>query len=170
MMWLGAAIIILTSTGVGWELSKRLERRTTLLRHMKVALETLDTEVTFAMIPLWEAFEQIAKQLPAPAKDFLNGVSTRLKDNEESTQQAWEEELNYWKTDVDLDAKDIDILKQFGQTLGRQDIEGQRKQIQLTQAYLETMEQTALETQKKYESMYRSLGLLGGLLLVIMLL
>ncbi|MCR6096678.1 stage III sporulation protein AB [Salipaludibacillus agaradhaerens] len=170
MMWLGAAIIILTSTGVGWELSKRLERRTTLLRHMKVALETLDTEVTFAMIPLWEAFEQIAKQLPAPAKDFLNGVSTRLKDNEESTQQAWEEELNYWSTDVDLDAKDIDILKQFGQTLGRQDIEGQRKQIQLTQAYLETMEQTALETQKKYESMYRSLGLLGGLLLVIMLL
>lgn len=170
MTWLGAALIVLASAYIGMELAKRLERRTTILRHIKVAMETLDTEVAFAMIPLAQALDQVSRQLPSPASDFFNLVAIRLTNEDISALEAWEEVLDSWKVNIDLEEKDIEILRQFGQTLGKQDIHGQRKQIQLTQSYLNHMESTALDAQKKYQSMYRSLGLLGGLLLVIMLL
>jgi len=170
MIWLGAAFIVLASAYIGMELAKRLERRTTLLRHVKVALETIDTEVAFAMIPLAQALDQVSKQLPSPVSDFFYGVAKKLTEEDISALDAWEEVLNSWKINIDLEEKDIEILRQFGQTLGKQDIHGQRKQIQLTQSYLNNMESVAQEAQKKYQSMYRSLGLLGGLLLVIMLL
>ncbi|MCE7794319.1 stage III sporulation protein AB [Salipaludibacillus sp. CUR1] len=170
MMWAGATLIILASACAGWELSGRLERRTKLLRHIKVALETLDTEVAFAMIPLSQALNQVARQLPSPAKDFFLQVAERLETKREPAAEAWEQELDLWKSRVDLDEKDVEILRQFGQSLGQQDIQGQRKQIQLAQSYLNNMETMAWEAQRKYQSMYRSLGILGGLLLVIMLL
>ncbi|WP_158282146.1 stage III sporulation protein SpoIIIAB [Salipaludibacillus keqinensis] len=170
MIWLGASFIIFASAFSGMEFAKRLERRTNLLRHIKVALETLDTEIAFAMMPLAEAFDQVSRQLPPPVREFFYEVALKLKNEETSAFQAWEEVLVKWMEDVDLEEKDIEILRQFGQTLGKQDIQGQRKQIKLTQSYLDHMEKTAIDAQKKYQSMYRSLGLLGGILLVIMLL
>lgn len=170
MIWLGAGMIVLASAYIGMELAKRLERRTTLLRHIKVALETLDTEVAFAMMPLAQALDQVSKQLPSPACDFFFQVAEKLINEDISALEAWEDVLDSWKINIDLEEKDIEILRQFGQTLGKQDIHGQRKQIQLTQTYLNHMETMALDAQKKYQSMYRSLGLLGGILLVIMLL
>ncbi|WP_416149548.1 stage III sporulation protein SpoIIIAB [Salipaludibacillus sp. HK11] len=170
MIWLGASMIVFASALVGMELANRLDRRTNLLRHVKVALETFDTEVAFAMMPLSQAFGQVSKQLPSPVKEFFSKVAVKLTEDEATAFEVWEEVLDSWKTNVDLEKKDIEILRQFGQTLGKQDIHGQRKQIQLTQSYLKHMEDTAVDAQKKYRSMYRSLGLLGGLLLVIMLL
>ncbi|WP_280768397.1 stage III sporulation protein SpoIIIAB [Salipaludibacillus daqingensis] len=170
MTWFGAAFIVFSSAFIGMELARRLERRTTLLRHVKVALETFDTEVAFAMMPLAQALEQVSRQLPSPTKEFFHQVAVRLTEVETSAVEVWEEELDVWKVHVDLEEKDIEILRQFGQTLGKQDIDGQRKQIQLTQSYLNHMENMAQDAQKKYQSMYRSLGFLGGLLLVIMLL
>ncbi|RKL68763.1 stage III sporulation protein AB [Salipaludibacillus neizhouensis] len=170
MIWIGAIFIVLASALIGMELSKRLERRTLLLRHMKVALETFDTEVAFAMMPLSEALIQISRQLPDPAKQFLFSVGERIGENRGSVVEIWEEELDLWKKNIDLNNQDIEVIRQFGQTLGKQDLEGQRKQIQLTQSYLTHREQVAVDSQKTYQSMYRSLGFLGGLLLVIMLL
>jgi stage III sporulation protein AB len=64
---------------------------------------------------------------------------------------------------------EFEIMKQFGETLGRHDRYSQQKQIMLTLSHLEREERDACERQAKYERMVKSLGFLSGLLLIILL-
>ena len=83
--------------------------------------------------------------------------------------QAWEESLQVlWKATA-LKQGELEIMKQFGETLGQYDRLTQQKQIALALAHLEREEEDALERQARYEKMAKSLGVLTGLLLVILL-
>jgi stage III sporulation protein AB len=64
---------------------------------------------------------------------------------------------------------EFEIMKQFGETLGRHDRFSQQKHIMLTLSHLEREEADAVENQAKYEKMVKSLGFFSGLLLIILL-
>jgi len=64
---------------------------------------------------------------------------------------------------------EFEIMKQFGETLGRHDRLSQQKHIMLTLTHLEREESEAIQSQMKYEKMVKSLGFLSGLLLIILL-
>ena len=64
---------------------------------------------------------------------------------------------------------ELEILEQFGETLGKHDRYQQQKQILLTLSHLEREEKEALQVQSKYEKMVKSLGFLAGLLLIVLL-
>src|SRR5690606_5116679 len=83
--------------------------------------------------------------------------------------EAWEFSLQeIWKKTA-LKKAELDILLQFGENLGRHDLEQQQKQIRLALTHLEREEKEAEEIQKSYGRMYRSLGILAGLLLTLLL-
>ncbi|ADU29965.1 stage III sporulation protein SpoIIIAB [Evansella cellulosilytica] len=170
MKLLGALLIIATTTMFGWEFSRRLTRRTKQIRYLKIAFEALETEMTFSMTPLPDACEKVAHQLIAPLNIFFEDVAERLKKEEKSATSIWNSSLKKWKGKTDLNTAELNILNQFGQTLGQQDLESQRKQIRLAISYFNQEEKQALEDQQKFESMYKSLGFLGGVLLVLIML
>ncbi len=62
------------------------------------------------------------------------------------------------------------FCKQFGETLGQHDRESQQKHIRLCITHLEREEEEAKALQPQYEKMIKSLGVLAGLLIVILLL
>ena len=64
---------------------------------------------------------------------------------------------------------EFEIMKQFGETLGRHDRFSQQKHILLTLTHLEREETEASDKQAKYEKMVKSVGFLSGLLLIILL-
>ena len=64
---------------------------------------------------------------------------------------------------------EYEILQQFGETLGQHDRESQQKHIRLCITHLER-EEEAKALQLQYEKMIKSLGVLAGLLIVILLL
>ena len=68
-----------------------------------------------------------------------------------------------------FDKEDEKILLDFGQMLGVSDLEGQLKNIRFTLRQLEIQEKKAEEARRKNETMYRRLGVLGGLALIILL-
>ena len=57
-----------------------------------------------------------------------------------------------------LKKNEFEIMKQFGETLGRHDRVSQQKQILLTLTHLEREESEASDKQQKYEKMMKSLG------------
>ena len=83
---------------------------------------------------------------------------------------AWEEALKKTWKDTSLKHNEYEILLQFGANLGKHDRSSQQKQIMLTLSHLEREENDAREAQKKYENMLKSIGLLSGLLIVLLLL
>ncbi len=105
-----------------------------------------------------------------PLSWFFESFSSRLTGSETTVKIAWEESLDeIWKLTA-FKQGEYEIMKQFGETLGRHDRISQQKQILLTLSHLEREEQDAYERQAKYEKMVKSLGFLSGLLLIILLL
>ncbi|MBU9712213.1 stage III sporulation protein SpoIIIAB [Evansella tamaricis] len=170
MKLIGAILIIIASTVFGWEFSGRLARRTKQIRYLKIAFESLETEMVFGMTPLPYACEKVSNQVPTPVGNLFKEVATRLESEENSAPDIWNTAVQNWKKRTDLYMSEINILHQFGQTLGLQDLENQRKQIRLAISYFDQEEKQAMESQKKFESMYKSLGFLGGVLIVIIML
>ncbi|MDQ0269402.1 stage III sporulation protein SpoIIIAB [Cytobacillus purgationiresistens] len=165
----GAVLIIVATTLVGFEFSRHLSERPRQLRLLKSALQSLEAEIMYGHTPLHEASRRLAAQLAKPLSTFFHSFSKKLTDTETTVNEAWEKSLKeIWKSTA-LKRGEYEIMKQFGETLGRHDRISQQKQIQLTLAHLEREEADAYDKQAKYERMAKSLGFLSGLLLIILL-
>ncbi len=169
MKMIGAIVIILATTWTGFEASRHLNERPRQLRLLKSALQSLEAEIMYGHTPLHEASRRIAVQMSKPLSWFFETFAKKLTNTETTVREAWEESLKeVWKLTA-LKQGEFEIMKQFGETLGRHDRISQQKQIQLTLTHLEREEQDAYDRQAKYEKMVKSLGFLSGILLVILL-
>ncbi|MFC0470994.1 stage III sporulation protein SpoIIIAB [Halalkalibacter kiskunsagensis] len=169
MKLIGAVIIILATTWIGFECAKRLSERPKQLRQLKVAIQSLEAEIMYGLTPLAEASKHIAKQMPKPVSYLFENFSYRLINRQETAFEAWEESVNEtWNHTAMLDSE-REVMMQFGSTLGQHDREQQQKQIKLTLSHLEREEQEAKDRQYKYERMIKSLGFLTGILIVILM-
>ena len=68
-----------------------------------------------------------------------------------------------------LKKEDKDVLKTLSKLLGQTDVEGQISQIEITENFLESKIQEAIEEKKKNEKLYTRLGTIMGLAIVIIL-
>lgn len=68
-----------------------------------------------------------------------------------------------------LTKKDLHVLKQFGDTLGLHDLVQQKKQIELASIHLHKQLNESVEEEKRFANMSRTLGLLTGVLIVLVL-
>lgn len=166
---LGAVLIIMATSLIGFEVSKKLIARPKHIRDLRSALQILEAEIMYGHSPLKEAVLTLAKQIPAPISILFTDFASRLGSANQSVSSAWKESLEVVRKQSELQQKEIDILLQFGETLGKHDRESQQKQIQLALVHLEREEADAADKQLKYDKMARSLGFFAGLLIAILL-
>jgi stage III sporulation protein AB len=165
---IGAILIITATTWTGFEASRHLSERPKQLRLLKSALQSLEAEIMYGHTPLHEAALRLAEQLSNPLSRFFAEFAGKLTDTETTVREAWETSLKeIWKQTA-LKQREFEIMKQFGETLGRHDRLSQQKQIMLTLTHLESEEADARDKQMKYEKMVKSIGFLAGLLLTIL--
>ncbi|WP_428909084.1 stage III sporulation protein SpoIIIAB [Niallia sp. Krafla_26] len=165
----GAILILFATTWTGFELAKQLSERPRQLRTLKTALQSLEAEIMYGHTPLHEASRRLSQQLSPPISDFFTSFGDKLTQTETTVRDAWEESLKDIWGKTALKKGEFEIMKQFGETLGRHDRVSQQKQILLTLTHLEREETEARDKQVKYEKMVKSIGFLSGLLLIILL-
>ncbi|MGM9927360.1 MAG: stage III sporulation protein SpoIIIAB [Bacillus sp. (in: firmicutes)] len=166
---IGAACILVACTWVGMEASRQISQRPKQLRYFRSALQALEAEIMYGHAPLQEAAVRLSKQLPKPVNMFFQTFAEKLQGQEVTVKAAWDESFVELQPLLALKENEVEILSQFGETLGKHDRYQQQKQIILTMSHLEREENEALQYQNKYEKMVKSLGFLGGLLLIILL-
>ncbi|MBM6617329.1 stage III sporulation protein SpoIIIAB [Bacillus suaedaesalsae] len=169
MKLLGAIIILIVTTWTGFEAAKHLSERPRQIRQLKVALQSLEAEIMYGHLPLFDACMNISKQMKKPLSWFFEDFAKRLKNGEQSVREAWNESLEDVKRFTAFKQGEIEVLQQFGETLGQHDRISQQKHILLTLTHLEREELDAQDKQTKYEKMIKSLGFLSGLLLIVLL-
>ncbi|MBS4173429.1 stage III sporulation protein SpoIIIAB [Bacillus sp. FJAT-49736] len=165
----GALFIILATTWGGFEISRHLSERPKQLRWFKSALQSLEAEIMYGHTPLHEAARKLSPQFPKPLSIFFSSFAEKLLNNLTTVKNAWESSLQeIWKM-TSLKQNEYEILKQFGENLGKHDRLTEQKNIHLTITHLEREEKDAYDRQKRYEKMVKSMGFLTGLLIVILL-
>lgn len=168
---INSGIIILLSTIIGFKLAKRYTVRIQELSAMQGALSRLETEIQHYTSSLPEALLEIGKSVGGGTGNlFILTGQTLIEKKEYTVSEAWSLCLEKVKPELCFEQEDFYILRRFGSQLGKSDKEGQVRFIRLTMLQLQEEEKKARVIREKNDKMYRSLGLLGGLALTILLL
>lgn len=159
--------ILTGSTSIGFLMSKRYKNRVIELREFKTAIHTLEAKIKFTYEPIPEIFKQISENLQNNISRIFERASNYI--GEYTTKQAWNKAIEEIKPILSLNSEDIKIMQDLGNLLGKTDVSGQISEIEITSSFIETQIIKAEEERKKNEKMYRNLGTIVGLAIVIIL-
>ena len=158
-------LILILATMIGRFLSKKYVYRLEELEDIKNALNILKSKIKFTYEPIPEIFEEISKTSSRNISELFK--TAKIKMNDLTANEAWEEAIE--ESQNNLKKEDKDVLKTLSKLLGQTDVEGQISQIEITENFLESKIQEAIEEKKKNEKLYTRLGTIMGLAIVIIL-
>lgn len=166
----GAMLVILASTLIGYYSAERLKERTVQLRELQMALQMLETEIVYGSTPLYQAFHKISQKNNGLISLLFERCAYYLQALDGvTTFECWQAALKDVESKLALKKAELEWLYHFGQIVGGSDVNDQRKHIKLMLAHFQKIELEAKEEQKKHEKMYKTLGFLTGVLLVILM-
>lgn len=167
---LGAVLVIAATTLAGWIQARQYANRPQQIRRLILALKRLETEIMYGFTPLPDALDRIGEQSGGAVGSIFHRAAQNMKPPDNRTaQEALQLALEAgWKTTA-MKAVEQDIMRQFSYTLGTSDRKDQLGHIATAVRQLESEEHEAREEQNRYEKMFRSLGLLFGAFIVIIL-
>ncbi|HLT56626.1 MAG TPA: stage III sporulation protein SpoIIIAB [Bacillota bacterium] len=169
MKWIGALLLVGATTWAGFEWSHRLIMRPKHIRLIKNALQILEAEIVYSQMPLRDAFQRVAGQIPNPVHSFFYGLYAAMKEKHIDFYEVWKSQVDRLMERSCLHRNEREILYQFGRTLGQHDFYQQQKHIQLALTHLERELEDARDEQLKYSKMAKTLGILSGLFIVLLL-
>lgn len=158
-------LVLLISILLGNIISKRYVLRVKELKDFENALNIIESKIKFTYEPLPEIFIQTSKLLSENISNIFKNASNYMK--ELSSEEAWNKGIE--KTSTYLNKEDIENIKCFGKMLGKTDKEGQISQLELTKTFIGMQIKKAKEEEEKNSKLYKTLGVVCGLALVIVL-
>ncbi|WP_379128787.1 stage III sporulation protein SpoIIIAB [Paenibacillus sp. sgz500958] len=166
----GAVLIIAAGTLAGFKKARQYADRPQQIRGLIAALHRLETEIMYGFTPLPEALRRIGIQSRGPVQWFFTAAADEMSPpHDRSAQDAIRRAMEtHWESTA-MKAPEKEILRQLSCTLGTSDRSNQTNHIAMALQQLKQEEIVAREDQGKYEKMSKSLGLLLGALIVILI-
>ncbi len=167
---IGCAIVLISCSLLGYTYSQKYSRRPGELRTLQALFHMFENEISFLSNILTDAFLKIYKCTDSCVGAFFNSTVENLRSEAGfDASEAWTQAIKGNIQSTSLNSEDEEILISFGKMLGGSDLEGQIKNIRLTVNQLKLQEQKAEELKVKNEAMFKYLGVLGGLAIIIIL-
>ena len=158
-------ILLGSSSYIGILISKRYGNRTKELKEMKNALNILSTQIKFTYEPLPKIFKEISEKLDNNIGEiFKNAYNNMEKD---TAGLAWIRAID--SSNTNLNKEDKEVLKNLSNLLGQVDAEGQLKEIELVNNFLDMQIEKSEQERRKNEKLYKTLGVTIGMAIVIIL-
>lgn len=162
--------MVIATSGLGrWKAYQWKERLRTL-EQLRRMIFMLKGEILYANAPLEEAFTHVGRKNRGRIGEFFIEVAERIQRQQgEPFFTMWKEEIEGLDNQSGLSEKDKQELAGFGEHLGYLDCEMQERTILL---YLEQLDLTIdylRKHQREKSQLYTSMGIMGGLFLVIMM-
>lgn len=164
-------LVVAGSTSIGFLLLKSYGDRVKELKTLSNFINILQNKIKFTHKPLSAIFEEISQITKVRKESEISEIffkaSQKLK--KQNLESAWNEAIMEERFFLNLRNEDIDLIKSLGSVLGKTDIEGQMSEIGQFMVLLEDQIKNAEEERKKNSKMYKSLGTIIGLAIVIIL-
>lgn len=165
LKYIDLVLIFCTTTIIGVILSNKYKKRVEELKEIKIALNVLETKMKYTYEPIAEIFKEISAGGNNNISNiFKNAVSNM---DHHSAGDAWINALD--NTNTNLNKEDITVLKKLNKLLGKTNLEGQVSEIQLTTKFLDTQIEKAEKEREKNQKLYKNLGIIAGLTIIIIL-
>lgn len=160
-------IIFGTSTTIGILISKKYSTRVEILKEIKKALSIFEIKINYSFETVPDIFTEISNKIGGVVGQIFSDAVCNINKNNKMAGEAWEEAID--ANCKDLKKEDIDSLKTLGKLLGSTDIDGQINQIKLVTEFINNQIDDAVKEKNSNAKMYRKLGAIIGLMVVIAL-
>ena len=157
-------MIVFICTYLGIEKSKSYSMRVLALQKIKSGFGFFRSKIEFTYEPIKEILNQISDSVYRGEENIFQRTKEYMKNDEINV--AWNKAV---EEEVNMNQEDKDILKLFGKLLGKTDKKGQISEIDLSLNFVEKQIQKAELEKNKSAKLYKSLGLLIGMGIVIIL-
>lgn len=169
---LGCLLILIACTGFGFAKSQDMQRHLEQLEELKTLFYLLRSELQYTRAPFAEVFEKIGRKTSEPFQTWLLKLSERLR--KKDTGSFWEvwirsihaylekEHPKFPKSYLKKD--ELENLRSVGRNL---------EYMESLDLYIEQLEYKIKNLREAYQTkrkLCRSMGIMGGIFLVILLL
>lgn len=160
----------MASTQIGLALANKLKKRTEELRAIKLAFAAIETEITFARLPLGKIFTKISANLPKNLAAVFQQTGEEIQQKTgRTTAEIFNEKLMQSQLTLHLTPTDIQHLKESIVPLGKSDLDNSLKSLKLAQTTFASLEQDAKEIYERNSKLHLTLSVCGGLALTILM-
>lgn len=163
--WIGCILIIAASTGLGMSRSEELKKHLEQLEELKKLFYLLRSELAYTKAPFAEVFEKLEYKVASPFREWLLCMRGKLVGRQiGSFWEVWRSTISEKLTKSKLKEEDLEELRNVGKNL---------EYIENIDLYIEQLEYKITQIRQSYQTkrkLCRSLGIMGGIFLVILLL
>ena len=160
-------LIFLTSSKIGYIIANKYKNRLNELKEMKNALNMLKTKMKYTYETIPDIIEEISKNTNEKISRIFKKALENMNNKKLDAGHAWREAIITSKTD--LTEEDRQVLINMEKLLGKTDLEGQVGDIELTSNFLDVQIEKAEKEKTKNEKLYKTLGKIIGVTIVILL-
>lgn len=165
LKWIGCILIIGASSGIGFAKSNDLQSHLNELEEIKKLFYLLRSELQYTRAPFAEVFEKIGKKTKEPYGTWLLDLCERLqRKGFGSFWEIWCLSITENLQNTSLKEDELEELKNVGKNL---------EYMESLDLYIEQLEYKITNTREAYRSkrkLCQSMGIMGGIFLVILLL
>ncbi len=171
MIKLLSGMVIFFGCGyMGIIFSQKYKKRVKALEELQRILAELGNCIEFLGMPIADGLNMVAKNCETEIRYVFMYVEERLKSNPCSNMEGvWRRGLDKYRYALPLTDDDVEILTDFSKTLGQGNREKEKNNIKVALMRLKIAEDEARAENEQNSKMYRGLGFLLGIFVVIVL-
>ncbi len=155
--------IFLSCSLIGILISKKYTNRVNELKEFKNALNIFKTKIRYTYEPIPDIFMQISENVNSNIGNVFSQAANKM--NVLAAGEAWNIALKM--EELSINQEDRNVLENLSKLLGKTDLQGQLNQIEMTEDFLNEQIRKAEQEKNKNEKMYRTLGAIIGMVIVI---
>lgn len=166
----GSILVLFSTSLMGYIYGKSYRERLENLIYLENCIKLLETEVIYGANPLPEALMNVYNKGNKKVSYIFRLIIERLnKDRECTVFDSFLSVEDAMKNDLNFKKEDIEMFMTLGRTIGSSDRTDQEKNFKLILTQIKTLEDEARIEKDKNEKMFKNLGFLAGLAIVVIL-
>lgn len=164
-------IIVGCSSLLGFIFANTYIERSRLLNSLLYTLQMLETEIVYGATPIPIVMQKVGGKSRKEIRNIFLSAADLLNYNSGQTfDEIWHSAVTQETENTYLNKEDIDLLLSLGKNLGISNCEDQVKHIRLIQEEFKRHYELALIEQNKNVRLFKNLGFLLGITIVIIVL
>lgn len=161
-------LIVVVTTYIGFLVAKKLQKREETLRETILFFDMVENEIRYMLNVLPNAYESARQRLKGDLKIVIGQIVVDMlaNDNYELSGKTISSNINLLK---ELTSYDKEVIISTLKNLGRSDVDAQVNILENAKRTIQVQIDEAIEYKNKNSKLYKAVGTIAGMMIVIIL-
>ncbi len=159
---IGCILLVGATSAAGFQLSRRLYKRRDFLKAFLVFLSSLETNIRYNSADIFTLVTSCASD------DNLSFLAPK-NNKEDSFETQWKKNIDDIPKSIPVSKGDRQLLYEFGSYLGKTDVDGQLKHLELYKISFAKQLSLAESAITQKSKLYKTMGFFAGTALALMM-